>query len=279
MICVREKQNDSVSLVDNLIGVWGANPALAPLAEILAKDRKVLLERLTAVSTEVGRGHRPRVDAQRAFLLGYALEHAGSGIDFSHFVLFKEGETVQVILEDSFGVEPGSDSDTIAVPHQEQAIRILVRCLFGNRRKAERAKDVAVFMQLFSRKSHAGKCDQDRVMRCKSMVWLVYLAIELILAEKSAGIRGLEFFSGKFRELLDRAVAGDLINEDSRKPGFDGGKWEDTLFGWLQGEDRKSFLLKLKRQFNLENRLEHANRRLLAEHRKCVFEQVMALFG
>lgn len=279
MIRVRGQQDDTAALIDNHIRVWSTIPAFAPLAEILLRDRAILIGRLSREFTGEGPEHRSRSDASRSFLLAYALERTCSGIDAGHFVLFKEEETVQVILEDSFGVEPGADWDTIVVPHQERAIRVLVKCLFGKRLKPERARDVSAFMQLFSRNGHTGKSDQDRVMRYKSMVWLVYLAIALIAVEKGATIRGLDFFSGKFRELLDRAIAGGLINEDSRKPGFEGGKWEDTLFGWLQGEDRKPFLLKLKRQFNLENRLEHANRRLLAEHRKCVFEQVMALFG
>jgi hypothetical protein len=110
------------------------------------------------------------------------------------------------------------------------------------------------------------------------LVWLIYLAIDLIAVEQRVCIKGPEYFRSKFRELLDCALAGSIINENSRKPGFEGGRWESTIFGWLQGEDRKPFVLKLKRQFNLENKIEHANRFLLAEHRKCVFEQVMAMF-
>jgi hypothetical protein len=90
--------------------------------------------------------------------------------------------------------------------------------------------------------------------------------------------KGPEHFRNKFRELLDRSIEGTIIDEESRRPGFEEGKWERTLFGWLQGEDRKQFVEKLKRQFNMENKIEHENRRLLAEHRKCVLEQVLALF-
>lgn len=279
MIGTRWQQNDTAALIDNHIRVWRATPAFAPLAEILLRDRDILTERLPAIFKDERPGNRCAADAVRSFLLVYALELASSGIDPGHFVLFREEETVQIILEDSFGVEPGGDWDVIVVPHQELAIRVLVKCLFGKRVKSEHSRDVTAFMQLFSRNGPTDKSDQDRVMRYKSMVWLVYLAIALISVERITGTRGLESFSGKFRELLERALAGDLINEDSREPGFEDGKWEDTLFGWLQGEDRKEFLLKLKRQFNLDNRLEHANRRLLAEHRKCVFEQVMALLG
>ena len=110
------------------------------------------------------------------------------------------------------------------------------------------------------------------------MIWFVYLAIEIVKSEPLVCLKGLEYFRNKFRDLLDRTIEGTVINEDSRLPGYEGGKWESTLFGWLQGEDRRQFVEKLKRQFNMENRIEHANRCLLAEHRKCVLEQVLAFF-
>ena len=86
------------------------------------------------------------------------------------------------------------------------------------------------------------------------MIWFIYLAIEIIKAEKIVCLKGLEYFRNKFRDLLDRAIEGTIIDEESRRPGFEGGKWERTLFGWLQGEDRKQFVDKLKRQFNMDNR-------------------------
>jgi hypothetical protein len=110
------------------------------------------------------------------------------------------------------------------------------------------------------------------------MIWFVYLAVEIVKCEPIVCLKGLEYFRNKFRDLLDRTIEGTIINEDSGLPLREGGKWESTLFGWLQGEDRRQLVEKLNCQFNMDNRIEHANRCLLAEQRKCVLEQVLALF-
>lgn len=265
-------------VIDNHIGVWSTRPAFEPLAEIVQKDRQTLSEQISFLLDQGSESLGPESDDVRSFILHYALERAADSLDVRHFTLFKEAETVQIILEDSFGVECGVEEDRIVIPYQNEVLGIVVRCLFCKRPKSIDSKDVACFLRLFCGATDQIGPDQDRTMRYKSMVWLAYLAIELIKVEKYVCLNGIEYFRQKFRDLLDRALQSGIINENSREPGFDGGKWEDTLYGWLQGEDRQQFLLKLIRQFNLENRMEHANRLLLAEHRKCVFEQVMALF-
>lgn len=264
-------------LIDNHVHVWAQTPAFAPLARVIETDRCKLIDRISPLilpHTDTPAS----LDGVRSFLIHYALEQLAADFHLKHFVLFKEVETVRVVLEDSFGISPGPERDEILIPHQNEALRIMVQCIFHRHSKPVDTKDVTAFLQLFGGVRIAVLPDQDRIMRFKSMVWLIYLAIEMIAVDPNVCVKGLEYFRSKFRELLESTLADRIINEDSRKPGFDGGRWEDTLFGWLQGEDRKPFVLKLKRQFNLENRIEHANRFLLAEHRKCVFEQVMSLF-
>ena len=265
-------------IIDNHIHVWRSTPVFAPLAEVLENNGKDIFERLlrlSAFTTKENFG-----DSVRDFLVRYAMERVDAGINATHFTLFKEAETVQVILEDCFGVTLGIDEDKPVVPYQGRALKIIIGCLCHCRpRGADRSKDIAAFMQLFSRLKPELKPDQDRIMRYKSMVWLIYLAIAVITREKTARDGRQGFFSRRFRELFEHAVKGDIIDEDSRRPGYDGGKWENTLFGWLQGEDRRPFLLKLERQFNFENRSEHANRCLLAEHRKSIFDQALSLFS
>ena len=263
--------------IDNHIHVWSSIASLAPLAEILQNDREILLEKLLSLTARgVPKGQDGR-DAVRLFLLGYALEHITGRITSEHFTIFRDGETVQVILEDSFGVISEADYDEVLIPHQNEALKIIIRCLFRRVKPADE-KDVLCFLHLFSREKANLPVDQDRTMRVRSMIWFVYLAIEIVKYEPLACLKGFEYFRNKFRDLLDRTIEGAVINEDSRLPGYEGGKWESTLFGWLQGEDRMQFVEKLKRQFNVENRIEHANRCLLAEHRKCVLEQVLAFF-
>lgn len=263
--------------LDDHIRVWSSIPSFAPLAGILQNDREILAEELLTLTARGVPKGRDGLDALRLYLLGYALERVTGRITSEHFTLFRDWETVQVILEDSFGVISEADWDEVVIPHQNEALRIIIQCLFGKGKPADQ-KDVLCFLHLFSREKANLPTDQDRTMRLRSMIWFVYLAIEIVESERIVCLKGLEYFRNKFRALLDHAIGGTIINEESRLPGYEGGKWESTLFGWLQGEDRKQFVEKLKRQFNMDNRVEHANRCLLAEHRKCVLGQVLTFF-
>jgi hypothetical protein len=273
-----DRKNRVDTVLDNHIHVWSAIPAFAPLARVLKDDRNILEAQLPSLTEQgLAKGGDGR-DAARLFLLRYALERSASGIQPEHFTIFREEETVRVILEDSYGVSPGAEFDDITIPHQSEALRILVRCLFRKAKPAADTRDVICYLHLFSGRKADAHPDQDRTMRFRSMVWYIYLAIDIVLSEHLVCLKGVEYFKNKFRDLLDRTIDGTIINEESRMPGYEDGKWERTLFGWLQGEDRKGFLQKLKRQFNLENRTEHANRCLLSDHRRCVLMQIMTLF-
>jgi hypothetical protein len=272
-----DRKNRINTIIDNHIHVWSAVPSFAPLAQVLKRDRHILEDQLLSLTEHGLPGSHDSRDAMRLHLLRYALERSADGIQSEHFIIFREDETVQVILEDSYGVRPGAELDQIPIPHQCEALKILVGCLFRKAKPTDQ-KDVTCYLHLFSRGKAAAHPDQDRTMRFRSLIWYIYLAIDIVLSERKVCIRGLEYFKNKFRDLLDRTIEGTIINEDSRMPGYEGGKWETTLFGWLQGEDRKSFVQKLKRQFNLENRIEHANRCLLTDHRRCALAQILALF-
>jgi hypothetical protein len=213
----------------------------------------------------------------RQFLLGYALERTAGGIASEHFTISRDAETARVILEDLLGVISEADCDEALIPYQNEALKIIIRCLFRRVKPADE-KDVLCFLHLFSRENANLPADRDRTMRFRSMIWFVYLAVEIVKSEPIVCLKGLEYFRNKFRDLLDRTIEGTIINEDSGLPLSEGGKWEATLFGWLQGEDRRQLVEKLNCQFNMDNRIEHANRCLLAEQRKCVLEQVLALF-
>ncbi len=272
-----ERETRINTIIDNHIHVWSSTPSFVPLAQVLREERHVLARQLLSL-TEGGlpKGQSER-DVVRLFLLRYALEHSAGAIAADHFTIFREEETVQVILEDSYGVIPGAELDQIAIPHQSEALKIIVQCLFRKVVPHDQ-KDVLCYLHLFSREKAQSNPDQDRTMRFRSMIWYVYLAIDILLSERLVCLKGLEYFKNKFRDLIGHTIDGTIIDENSRMPGYEGGKWETTLFGWLQGEDRREFVLKLKRQFNLDNKAEHANRCLRSDHRKCVLAQVMNLF-
>ena len=116
--------------IDNHVYVWSSIPSFAPLTDILRCDREILAEKLLSLtSTEVSKG-RDGHDAVRLFLLGYALERIAGRITSEHFTIFRDPETVQVILEDSYGLAFEDDCDEILIPHQNEALKILIQCLF-----------------------------------------------------------------------------------------------------------------------------------------------------
>ena len=109
-----ERINRINATIDNHIHVWSSIPSFAPLAEILQNDREILVEKLlTLTDRGVPKGQDGH-DTVRLFLLGYALERIAGRITSEHFTIFRDVETVQVILEDSYGFElcgrPGRDS-------------------------------------------------------------------------------------------------------------------------------------------------------------------------
>lgn len=263
--------------IDNHIYVWSSVPSFAPMAEILRNDRDVLVEKLLALMERgVPKGLSGH-DTVRLFLINFALERMAGEITSEHFTIFRDPETVEIILEDTYGIQCRADRDDILIPHQNEALKILIQSLFHRTRAADE-KDLLCFLHMFSRAKPKVRHDQDRTMRLRSMIWFIYLAIEIVKTESAVCSKGLEYFRAKLRVLLDCTIEGTIINEESRLPGFEEGKWEKTLFGWLQGEDRREFAEKLKRQFNMENRLDHVNRCLLADHRRSILEQVLIIF-
>ena len=124
--------------IDNHIHVWSSIASFAPLAEILQNDREILVEKLlTLTARGVPKGQDGR-DAVRLFLLGYALERITGRITSEHFTIFRDAETVQVILEDSFGVICQADWDEVLIPHQNEALKIIIQCLFRRVKPADR---------------------------------------------------------------------------------------------------------------------------------------------
>jgi len=268
-------------LVKNHLHVWMRIPHLKPLASVIRKAEGVLIASVARILGSERRNRRDRADEARSHIVQYALEHAGIELKTVHFILFKEVETVQVILEDAFGVEARVEGDLVTPPFQEEVARMIVRCLFQQRSRPIRVEEIASFLRMFSNGGNGAEADQDRIMRYKSMVWFAYLLIDLIRTDREKVLReGSGYLKRKLKDLMDKVLEGKIISEEYASPRYDyeGGKWDGTLFGWLQGEDRKPFVERLAKQFNLDNKVEHGSRLLLASHRECLYRQAMELF-
>lgn len=278
---MRDWGNEAGRFIDQHIDVWGRRPSFRALAEVAEENRAFLSSRISEIFKRRRKSYRAKADEARDFLVRYVIERVRAGIEVRHFTLFKEYETVEVVLEDAFGVDPGPDSDRVIIPYQAEAVTMIARCLFPKRIKAPEARDIAVFMQMFCDPDEKPPVDQDKQMRVKTMVWLAYLLIDLVKTDRqNVCFHGTVYLRESLKNLLVRAVDGKIINEDSEhsRDNYEEGRWDGTLYGWLQGEDRKPFLEKLLRQFNLENRSDHVNRFLLAGQRECMYRQTMALF-
>jgi hypothetical protein len=144
-----------------------------------------------------------------------------------------------------------------------------------------REKDVVSFTTFFFEGGdRTGLLAQDKSIRYRSMIWFAYLLIDMFRIEPERLCkRSATTAKMRMKELLDTAAEGKIIAEGrSSAHGFEEGKWVDTLFGWLQGDENRLFLVKLRKQFNLDNRVAHGNRLLLAKHRDCMYKQAVALF-
>ena len=272
--------NRSTDLViDGMVQAWMSLPDLEPLCRVVMRNRRELGNRIAAIYGAKGKKQAEKADEARREILRYAMAGVDVGLNFSHFVLFKEYETVQVILEDAFDVVEAGEMERIVFPWSREVVGMIARCLFRKRGDEPDMVEIASFMKLLAGGGTVERADQDRSIRYRTMLWLAYLLIALVTTDSDA-FCGKE--SGILRNslisLLELCEAGRIIDEESSRNDFAGGKWSGTLFGWLQGEDRKPFLLKLRKLFNFDNRRDHGNRLLLAHHRDCMIRQALSVF-
>jgi hypothetical protein len=272
---------DAENFVDSIIQVFNREPDTVPLSEVLQNNRRRLVERVADIFARKGIKSSQKVNAARDLLFRSALEEVKIQFQLAHFALFKQTETVQEILEDSFQLELEVEAGQVLLPHNREAAEIMLACLFPKKRELRDTSDVLAFMRMFLGGSKKRSLQEDRATRYKTMVWFVFLLIDLVRIDNENACReGVLHLKAKFLLLLKKAAGGEIICEESetRSSDFEGGRWSESLFGYLQGEERKPFLEDLLSQFNFEDRPHHVNRVLLAEHRRCLYRQTLDRF-
>ncbi len=275
----------SLKFIENIIDVWKRNPDLKQPAKTLKKDKKLLVERVDEIFAHKRKSDRKKNDEARSFLLSYALARIDPQISADHFVLFKFRGIVVEILEDFFGVEdcritnysdPQYYEQTIGVllENQEKAAEMITKCV-----NLKNEDDITEFLRFFSNDSKSMK-RTDKTLRFTSMVWFAYLLMDLIRIDEKACENGTNYIKAKLGELLDTVNDGKIINEE-RGTGagdYEDGIWAESFFSYLQGKDRKPLVERIIKQFNFDNESKHSNRRLSAEHKKCLYRITHELF-
>lgn len=266
---------EAAELVEGCIDAWMEDPDLRGPARLLEQDKERLVAAVSEILSQKGVGAARRYDQARSFLVRQLPSPSGLRLDPEQFVLFKQRGAVELILESAFGVEPGPEKDTIALPHQEEALLILSRCIHPLR-----DKDVITFICLFSGSTESRVVDHEKTMRFRSMLWFIFLTFDMFRVDPEGMCRkDTSHFRTRFCRLMEKALKGKITGESAASPGgdFEQGRWNDTLFAWMQGEENRALLEKLARQFNFENRVEHGNRLLLAKHRECMYKMIAAI--
>ncbi len=274
------KQKPSKFITD-IAEVWTDHHHLKQLAVILKNNKKILVEQVSSIFEQKKKSDKKKLNEARSFLLRYALTRVNPEFREEHFVFFKYREIVEEILEDFFGVEECRISDWSDPQYYEQPISVI----FKDRGKIAKTitmclelkndDDIITFLKFFSGDSNAIE-KSDKTLRYRSMLWFAFLLTDLIRTDKEACEKGANYIKARLEELLDAAAEGKIVNEKSEtgKGDYDGGMWEKSIFSYLQGEDRKPIAERLITQFNFDNEREHANRRLLAEHKRCMYEVI-----
>ena len=261
-----------LQFIDNCTTVWAQIPGFDPLVRIVREDRQLIALRISELFEK--KTHGSKLDAARSLILDYAAQKESQIADFLQ-ALLKEPKTVLDGSGETLAAQPEISRDKIYVPCAAEVMRIVITGLFGE----NRTRDLPAFLVLF-REYDREAALHEKSTRFKSMVWFACLLADLVRTESEdehkAGVKTIE---EKLEKLLDRGIEGTIIDGDrSRSNDYEGGKWNNTLFGWLQSQNREGLAAKLKELFNFGDCPDNANRLLLAEHRRRMIVEGLRIF-
>ncbi|ETR68897.1 MAG: hypothetical protein OMM_04285 [Candidatus Magnetoglobus multicellularis str. Araruama] len=207
------------------------------------------------------------------FLINYAASKPHISVRLDKFEIGQDKASPRSILEDAYGGT--SENDNINFSFQEEVIQIVRYCYFHT----YQIDELVHFLNCVLSK----KADPERMSRYKSLYWFIYLTIDFFKYDKkNACTKGFVYFENKMNKLFNHIINDTLISPDDPlgKNDFEGDKWIDSLFAYLQSEieitgekDRKEFVRKLIQKFNMDEKSQSI-RFLTNKHRKCIFEQV-----
>jgi hypothetical protein len=252
-------------IVQDFINALREFPEYDEVADILQSDIVYLAKQVARITCEIHEIH--------IFLFQYAASKPHISVNLDKFKIGQDKASPGSILEDAYGGT--SENDNINFPFQAEVVKIVRYCYFHT----YQIDELVHFLNCVLSK----KTDPERMSRYKSLYWFIYLTIDFFKYDKkSACTKGFDYFENQMKVLFSHIINGTLISPDDPlgKNDFKGGKWNDSLFAFLQSEieitgekDRKKFVRSLIRKFNMDEKSQSI-RYLTNKHRKCIFEQV-----
>ena len=285
-------EKKSLELINNIIAGFKHIPDIksSDFIKILKANKFKLAEQAKKILMSENIEDSGKYDKVRRLVLDFGLKRikADSLIKklkpdlIIEHMTFKEKETIEVILEDYFYDQGKCQQyeECVFFKHQEKIIQILRDCI--NLKKKNQKLN---YLKFFSFDPKSNLTDDtilsDIKFRFKTMIWFTYLMIDIIHNDVNACEKDTLYIRDKIQILLNASINDEIYNlnyEISNKD-YEGGIWNETLFGYFQGDDeRKKNAIKLMKHFNFNNEEKKSEQHLLADHRRCLYKQVKLLF-
>ncbi|KPA19216.1 hypothetical protein MHK_000568 [Candidatus Magnetomorum sp. HK-1] len=270
-------KSEALYFIESIIEGWQTNSMMTSASRLLEKNKKALEKDVKIIFKHKTMSERNKKNKARNFLIQYVAKRTELNIDIEQLVFSGDKMTVEVILEDSFGVDTVDDDEIVVFPNQEEVTAIIAHCLFN--KTTIKDSDIDAYLNFFI----MGNIDVvpiNQSLRYKTILWLVFLLIDIIHKDTNVCAEGMPYIQEKLEILLADVLDNKVINEDELPgPNYDNGIWNSSLFAFLQGGiKRKRLVNTLLDHLNFNNDSKHPSRCLLSKHRKCIYEMVLDIF-
>jgi len=265
---------DSVKkCLETIIENWKNHPDFKQLVNFIENDKKNIFKQVKKIFKNKRKSEKTKNNEARMFLYEYAVKKIQIDPRIEQFIFSNDRETVEIIFEDVFGFNNNPDKKyTINFNYIKQLSELITECLFTN----YNSNEVINFLKYFFDKPGVSR---DRIMRYKTILWFSYLIIDIIIIDDLVCDKGPNYLKEKIQELMNAIEEEMIISQsDIDNACYDDGLWENSLFAYLQGEDRKNLFEQLNKQFNFLEIQDNNNRLLIAEQRRCIYRKAHNIF-
>ena len=219
-------KSEALSFIESIIEGWQSNPMMTSASRLLEKNKLALEKNVKIIFKHKTMSERNKKNKARNFLIQYVAENTSLNFDIDQLVVAGDKTTVEVILEDAFGVD-SVDNDIIIFPNQDEVTSIIAQCLFD--KTTIKDSDIDAYLNFFIM-GNMSDVPVNQSLRFKTILWLVFLVIEIIQNDTRACKKGLTYIQQKLETLLTDVLENKVIKEnDSFGPDYDEGLWNKSL--------------------------------------------------